>query len=111
MKKIIAVVSILLPLCAQAGTWTGWGNVTEIQTYASSSFRFKTSASFLGNQKGAEPCGSGWYVVSDFTGLHKESISLVLTAFTANQQIRVNVSGCGGYNASDTQANYINVKK
>jgi hypothetical protein len=56
-------------------------------------------------------CGSGWYFVSDFTGYKKEQISIVMAAFAAKQDIRVNVSGCGGYSNTDTAANYFHICK
>ncbi len=110
MRKLFLILCFL-SLPVSAGTWTDWGEVTELKTYASNSFLFKISAPFLGNQNGATDCGGGWYIVSDFTGYKSETISMLLAAFAAGHSVRVNVSGCGGHQDAYTQANYVNVKK
>ena len=113
MKSILAMVLLTLSFTSFtsfAGVWTEWGKVSEMQTYANNSFRFKLTAPFVQSNAGS-PCGSSWYVVSDFTGYKKEQISMLMMAYSANNDIRVNVSGCGGFNSTDTVANYFYVKK
>ena len=110
MKSILAMVLLTLSSASFAGVWTDWGKVSEMYTYANNSFRFKLTAPFK-ERNGGEPCGSSWYIVSDFTGYKKEQISMLMMAFSADHDIRVNVSGCGGYNSADTVANYFYVKK
>ncbi|TQV65824.1 hypothetical protein FKG94_28060 [Exilibacterium tricleocarpae] len=110
MKLILFIALLILSNVSLAGSWSGWGKVTELQTYAANTFRFKTSAPHIDANNGT-PCGSGWYRVSDFTGFQKEQVSMLLAAYAAGKDIRVNVSGCGGYNNADTEANYFHLRE
>ena len=111
MKANLYIASLLLVVASPvfSGQWSDWGTVTEVQTFGgpNGAFRFRTSAV---HKDDGPPCGSDWYFVSEFTGYQKEQISMLLAAFAENKEIRVNVSGCGGWQNQDTTANYFHVR-
>ena len=92
LNVIICVSIFLLPVCANAGDWTTWGEISEIYVHGN-----WTMVHAEGVNDNPDNCNSTVYYAINPTSTNYNAIhASLLSAFMAKKKVRFWVNSCGG---------------